>query len=97
VRLICGSRQAARKYRDGLAARTRAAIDRLTATADRRKDPAISTVRPDRNAVMALQARRPNLISPGAAMALDLAAHQRLLDGEREQPDSADSVSPQSE
>lgn len=90
VRLICGSRQAAPEYRDGLPARMRAVIDRLAAAAYRRKDPAISHARADPNAAMPLQARRPSFISSGAAMALDLAAYQSLLEGDPEKPDPAD-------
>ena len=91
------SRQAARKQRGGLAARTRAVIDQLRTTAYRRKHLASSTGGSERSAVLVHQAKRPSFISPGAAMALDLAAHQRLLDSEPEKLDSADSATPSSE
>ena len=88
------SRQAALRQSGGLAARTRAVIDRLRTRADRRKHLASSTIRSERSAVLVRQAKRPSFISPAAAMALDLAAHQRLLDSEREKVDSADSAKP---
>ena len=91
------SRQAARRQRGGLAARTRAVIDQLRTRAYRPKHLASSTVRSERSAVLDCQAKRPSFISPGAAMALDLAAHRRLLDSEPEKLDSADSVKPSSD
>jgi hypothetical protein len=64
-------------------------IDQLTARAFRRRFSTSSTVPPARSAGVALQAKRPSSIAPGAAMALDLAAYERLLDGEGEKLDSA--------
>jgi len=89
VRLVRRSRQAAREQRYGLAARAWAVIDTMTAKALRRRYLATSTVPTERGAATALRADRPSIVSPGAAMALDLAAHERLLDSKGEELDSA--------